>query len=412
MLKTKVMGALDEISAASVLITSGSAEIGRSKTIEVLEQTIDVEVNNLIEAEISRERESLQRAESEMQRFNELTQTVAIVSVILALLISVFIVLILSRRLTMGLRALETGARAYAADDLDHVIDLPGEDELSAVAGRFNDMAQQILTKHRALEEIRDELEDMVDSRTEELSTAVSELQERDTSRRRFFADIGHELRTPVTAIRGEAEVALRSRSDNEANYQNALVQIVSLSEQLTDFVTDLFLVAREQAGVLDFRDRELDLNIPVKRGIEAIGSIAAEKGARVDQRFADVPLPIMGNEKHIAQLVQILVTNALLHARAGVNIALSTRRDGDHVLLAIEDDGPGIAPKDRSRIFDRFAKGQPSRDATGSSTGLGLAIAKSITQAHGGSISVGDSEMGGARFVASFPVPELEDAA
>jgi len=230
-------------------------------------------------------------------------------------------------------------------------------------------------------------------------------LTERDRLRRQFFADIGHELRTPVTAIRGEAEVALRAKTDVETARKNALNTIVSLSEQLTEGVSDLFLIAREQAGVLDFRNHNLCLYEAVADCVDQMQGVVRENGASLRIETEGASLPIDGERNRICQLVRILVSNALTHTQTGVSITVSTALEGDQAVLAVADDGPGIPESERPRVFDRYVRGAKESARAASGTGLGLAIAKSIARAHAGTISVGDSASGGTRIEARFPL-------
>lgn len=212
-LRTAVMQALSDIRAASDMIVAGQMDDGRKMAIEVLQGQVDVEIATLIQDATSVQRAELAAAQREIRAFQETAEITAWMTVGLAVLLSTAIFLTLLRRFQTGLRELDAGAKAYAANDLGYVIDLAGRDELSAVARSFTDMAQQIRSKQTALEAARDELEQRVADRTSALSAANAELRTNDAMRRQFFADIGHELRTPVSAIRGEAEVALRTRT-------------------------------------------------------------------------------------------------------------------------------------------------------------------------------------------------------
>ncbi|WP_095590620.1 sensor histidine kinase [Actibacterium ureilyticum] len=404
-LRAATTHALDRIKTASELIQSGDTDAGSALAVDVLEQQVDIEIGGMIEAGIAQERQNLQRLHEELQQFNELSKTIAILSALTALFVTIAVLVFLARRLSSGLKALEIGAQQFASANLAHVIDLPGTDELSELGNSFNRMAQEIQTERQASERIKQDLEVTVRERTEALSQANGALHERDRLRRQFFADIGHELRTPVTAIRGEAEVALRSRQDREQNYGEALTRIVTLTKQLTDYVSDLFLIAREQAEMLDFRQQVLDLNAPVRQSVEDLRAMIRESGATLILDLSPDGLRIEGDAKRIVQLVQVLITNALCHAPRGVTITVVTRNADGHAMLAIGDDGPGIPERDRARIFDRLVRGPSQRFRHAGGTGLGLAIAKSITQAHGGAIAVGESPAGGANFVARFPL-------
>lgn len=402
-LRSEVMQALNDIQAASDMIVAGQSKQGRQRVSEILQGQVDVKIVALIEEATNVERSELARAQQEIRDVQKAAETTAWIAATLAALLSFVIFLTLLRRFQTGLRALGAGAQAYTANNLDYVIDLPGGDELSAVAYGFNTMASQMQIKQNALETARQQLEMRVTERTAALSAANAELRESDALRRQFFAEISHELRTPVSAIRGEAEVALRAKTGRAEAREAALKTIIAISDELTADVSDLFLIAREMAGVLDFRTNPIDLNHAVSLGIEQIQSLSGQKNAVISKHLPMGKLIISGDTSRISQLVRILISNALEHAPHAVKITISVLMEGETAVLSVADDGPGILEKDWPRIFDRFVKGSNRP----SGTGLGLAIAKSIVMAHGGTISVQHGPHGGAEFLARFPSPK-----
>ena len=405
-LQSEVTQALTDIRTASDMILGGQPVAGRQKAIEVLQGQVDVEIASLIQEAIIAQRAELASAQQEIRIVQKTAQTTAWVAALIAVLLSGVIFVTLLRRFQSGLRALEAGAKAYTGNDLSYAIDLPGQDELSAVARSFTAMAGQMQIKQDALIAARLDLEERVAARTAALSAANAELRESDRLRRQFFADIGHELRTPVSAIRGEAEVALRARTGRAEAQEAALATIVSISEELTTTVGDLFLIAREQAGVLDFRKDQIDLRHAVALGVEQMQSLLGERQATIaTDTLSGGPLRILGDTPRIAQLVRILISNALEHTQNGVTIDVVTKVEGADAVLCVSDNGPGIPEQDWSRIFDRFVKGSGRPAPAAQGTGLGLAIARSITTAHGGAIAVRIGARGGAELSARFPL-------
>lgn len=404
-LRFEVLQALSDIQTASDMIVSGQMEEGRQKAIDVLQGQVDVDIATLIQDAITLQRAELATAQQEIRAVQKTAETTAWVAAILAVILSGGIFLTLLPRFQTGLRALDAGAKAYTANNLSYTIDLPGQDELSVVARSFTTMARQMQLKQDALETARQELELRVAQRTSALSAANTELRESDALRRQFFADIGHELRTPVSAIRGEAEVALRAKTNRTDAQAAALRTIISISEELTAGVGDLFLIAREMAGVLDFRTGVIDLNYVVSLGIEQIQSLLGQRDATISVHLPPHHLYIHGETSRIAQLVRILISNALEHAPHAVRIDVSIFIQGDTAVLSIADDGPGIPEQDWPRIFDRFVKGSAQTGNRTTGTGLGLAIAKAIVLAHGGTVSAQQSPSGGAEIVARFPL-------
>lgn len=410
-LRSEVDQALADIQIASDMIVSGRSEQGRQTAIGVLQGQVDVKIASLIEDAITVQRNELTNAQQEIRALQKSMQTTAWITAIVAILLSVTVFFTLLRRFQTGLKALDAGAQEYAENNLNYVIALPGRDELSAVAHSFTAMAQNIQAKQDGLEAARRDLELRVAERTSELSAANTELRDNDNKRRQFFADIGHELRTPVSAIRGEAEVAMRAKTDRLGAQQAALKTIVSITDELAASVGDLFMIARDMAGILEFRKTPLDLGYAVSLGVEQIQSISDQKKAVIAVHMPKEPIQIMGDTSRIAQLLRILITNGLEHTPHSVHIDVSLRTDGTDAVLSVADDGPGIPEQDWPRIFDRFSKGSGRRGTTTTSTGLGLAIAKSIVTGHGGKISVTRSARGGADLVARFPLSEARQS-
>ena len=232
-------------------------------------------------------------------------------------------------------------------------------------------------------------------------------------TQRQFVADASHELRTPLAIIRGEADVTLRRSTRSEAEYREAMTVIQGESVRLTRIVEDLFLLARVDAAGPSLRRDPVPLPPVVRDVAHAIRSVAETRGVRVELiREADDHPCVAGEEALLRRLLLNLVDNATRHARANglVTITLSTH-DG-WARLVVRDDGPGVPPALRDRLFDRFVhgtrpvvpSGMPSAGEEATGGGLGLAIARAITEAHGGRIALLESEPG-ATFAVELPL-------
>ena len=403
-LRSEIMQALSEIAISAEMIRNGQPEAGRQKAADVLQGKVDVAIVGLIEEGTDLQRDELFKAQREIRQVQQATEVTAWAMAALAVLVSIVICYPLVRRFQNGLQALDSGARAYAAGNLDHAITLPGRDELSKVAEEFTAMARQMKAKQKEVETARRVLEDRVAERTSALSVANAELRRNDNRRRQFFADIGHELRTPVSAIRGEAEVALRARSGRAEAQEAALTTIVTIADELTASVNDLFMIARDMAGVLDFRIETINLGHVVSLGIEQIQSLSSEHEATIAVHLPKDTIRIRGDTSRITQLIRILIANALQHVGRAVRVDVTIRSLDGMAVLTVADDGPGIPEQDWPRIFDRFVKGSKGGRGDSSGTGLGLAIARSIVRAHAGTIEVRHSPSGGAELLVRFP--------
>ena len=227
---------------------------------------------------------------------------------------------------------------------------------------------------------------------------------------REFAADASHELRTPLTVIRTSVEHLRRNPGRPVAEVGDALVDIDAEVEHLTSLVDDLLLLARSDSGAISL-DR-----VPVHLddiAADAAGSFAKQgDAAGVRLEVDPKPTPAVGDPARLRQLVAILVDNAIRHSPRGGLVRVIVRSEagagsgGTMASLAVEDAGPGVAPEDRDRVFDRFWRA-PGAPAGG--TGLGLAIARWIAEHHDGMIVVGESPAGGARFEVRLPVPAAE---
>lgn len=212
---------------------------------------------------------------------------------------------------------------------------------------------------------------------------------------REFAADTSHELRTPLAVIR--AGVA-RVRQQPDARVADVAPVLEAVDEEavrLGALVDDLLALARTDAGSADLDVRTLDLADVAAGALASLEPLAARRRVRL---ALDVePAPIRGDEDRLRRLVTVLVDNAIRHGREGGRV-LVTVRPGS---LAVEDDGPGIPPAERGRVFERFWRGT---GAAPGGSGLGLAIAGWVVDRHGGRIEVGESARGGARFLVTLP--------
>jgi signal transduction histidine kinase len=217
---------------------------------------------------------------------------------------------------------------------------------------------------------------------------------------REFAADASHELRTPLTVIRASVEYLRRNATKPVGEVGDALVDIDAEVQHLTTLVDDLLLLARSDSGAITLERVPLHLDDVATDAAAALAQPAADAGVRVE--VDPEPTAAIGDPARLRQLVMILVDNAIRHSPRGgaVRVVIRPGADGGST-LAVEDAGPGVAPEDRAHVFDRFWRA-PGAPAGG--TGLGLAIAKWIAEHHDGTISVDQSDAGGARFEVRLP--------
>jgi len=215
-------------------------------------------------------------------------------------------------------------------------------------------------------------------------------LEEAYSRQRQFVSDASHELRTPLTAIRGQLEVLARSGSADPAEVGRVADLALAETARIERLIEDLLTLARidEEAPL---RHEEIDLRSLLAQLAEdpSLGGVAT--GALPDGTLDADP-------ERLTQVVRNLLVNARRHAGPNGQVEISARAAGERVTVTIDDDGPGIPPAERERVFDRFQRSDASRERAGGGSGLGLAIARSIVELHGGRIWVADSPLGGAR--------------
>jgi two-component system OmpR family sensor kinase len=222
---------------------------------------------------------------------------------------------------------------------------------------------------------------------------------------RQFVADASHELRTPLASIRGYSELTRRGDYELPDDVVRALDRIESESVRMTGLVEDLLLLARLDAG------RELVLGdvdlVPLV--VDAVGDAHA---ASADHEWSldapETPVVVTGDRGRLHQIVANLLANARVHTPAGTDIRTALVVDGDHAVLTVQDDGPGISKELQAVLFERFARGDGSRARKTGSTGLGLAIVAAVVEAHGGTVEV-ESSPGMTRFTVRLPLVDVE---
>ena len=231
------------------------------------------------------------------------------------------------------------------------------------------------------------------------LNGLLARLESAFESQRRFMADASHELRTPLAILQGEADVAL-SRADRDApEYREALEVVQRTSRKLSQIVEDLFLLSRGDSGNYPVRASRFYFDETVAASARAMRRPAEVRGVEI----AVGPLPeclVLGDEELLHRLVLNLLDNAVKHTRRGGTVRVDLRPEDAGPTLSVRDEGPGVAPEERERIFERFYRGT---SGTEGGAGLGLAIARWIAGVHGGEVRLAESSPSGSVFVATL---------
>jgi len=330
----------------------------RSLPIEVRERT----VGYLMAGDGPREQEFSARLNASILRAGVVASLVAIV-----------LGLLLTGTALKPLRTVRDAARRIGAGDLAYRVPIASRDEVGEVALQFNEMA------------------------------AALERDER--LRRALMADIAHELRTPLAVIRGQAE-ALQD-GVFELTPEN-IAPIYDQSILLGRLVDDLRDLALAEAGSLPLERAQVALDELASRAVAAFQPQAREKGVALSLQVepaAPGALPTVdADPQRLAQVLGNLLSNALRYTPSGGSVVVKVTSDPKGVSLAVADTGIGIAPEDLPHVFDRFYRADKARTRADGGTGLGLAVARQLVEAHGGQITVQSEPGHGSTFTVRLP--------
>jgi two-component system OmpR family sensor kinase len=234
----------------------------------------------------------------------------------------------------------------------------------------------------------------------EQIEAAFAERASTEARLRQFVADASHELRTPVTTIRGYAELYRDGALEDPSDLDDAMRRAEQEAVRMGALVEDMLQLAR------------LDEHRPPRDDIVDISLLAADAAAdaravdpsRATTVVGDEHLTVAGDSDRLRQVLGNLVGNALVHTQPGSPIEMRTWRDGEVVVVDVIDHGPGMAPAVAAQAFERFFRADPSRSRHRGGTGLGLSIVDAIVRAHGGEIVALPTDGGGATIRVRLP--------
>jgi len=221
----------------------------------------------------------------------------------------------------------------------------------------------------------------------------------------RFIADASHELRTPLAVLRGETEVALgRTRTVEE--YQESLTLIQEEAERLSRIVEDLFILARQPIQSPTALVKEpVSLTDVVKDCARAAQVLASRKGVRLKLENDSTSIALNADEELIKRMILNLLDNAVKYTPEGGEISLALEKHNGSAEIVVRDTGIGLSQTDQQRVFDRFYRVDKARSRALGGAGLGLSIARSIVEAHGGNITIDSTPRHGSTFTVSLPL-------
>jgi signal transduction histidine kinase len=279
--------------------------------------------------------------------------------------------LLLGRHILRPLAQLRDASVRLAAGDLSTRASESGPRELLELGASFNEMA--------------------------------SNLEQLFEARRELVAWASHDLRTPIASLRAMVEAL----EDGLAEPREYLPEIRAQTELLSGLVEDLFELARIDSGALALELRETPLRELVTGCVEALAADSRARGVRLETRLDPADPVVSAAPEKVQRVLLNLLTNAVRHTRPEGAVAVVVEKDTDHVVVAVEDEGDGLAPGAPERMFERFWRDDGSRARSSGGAGLGLAIAQGLVEAQGGRIWAENRRGGGARVAFTLPLAQ-----
>ena len=277
----------------------------------------------------------------------------------------------MARRALAGVENVTRTARRISGSSLTERVPVTGrEDEIDQLAVTFNQMLDRIQT----------------------LVTGIKEMTD----------NIAHDLKSPITRIRGEAELTL-SGSGSQEDYEAMAASAIEECDRLIEMINTMLFISRTEAGVTQPELAQMDIAALVRDACRLFQAPAEEKGIALDSRGPE-RLALSGDIRLVQRMVGNLLDNGIKYTRANGRVDLAVRSAaGGRVEIEVRDTGPGIAAADLPHVFERFYRGDPSRSQTGA--GLGLSFARAVARAHGGDITAASSPGDGSTFTVTLSV-------
>jgi signal transduction histidine kinase len=407
--------------AVGSLPPPGSAPVTRSEAFERVQRIFDTsqgqDLRTLLAENIAREQFAVTREREAANRSLSLVRGVAFGATFTLACAAVAFALYFAGALRRPFDELRAGAEALQRGDLEYRIPELGPGEFGGLARTVNALAGEIAQSRKREDEARLRLEGLVQARTAELQQALHTVQLIDARRRQLFADISHELRTPTTAIRGEAEITLRGRDKPLEEYKAALERIVDASRHVGAVIDDLLAIARSDLDTLALRREVVAVESVLDEALGQARALARGRGIAIEHAVEPEVdgARVSGDPQRLRQLFMVVFDNAIRYSHPGGRIDVrcwlgpGVEDPAVRWWLEVRDEGIGIEPDDLPHVFERHFRSERARAHRPDGSGLGLPIARELVRSHGGDVALASVPGAGTRLTLHLP---LMDAA
>ncbi|MDE2695551.1 MAG: HAMP domain-containing sensor histidine kinase [Chloroflexota bacterium] len=297
----------------------------------------------------------------------------------IAAVFAVVVSTLLAQRITRPIVQMTGAAQAMARGDYEQSIEVRGNDEVANLARAFNQMSAQVNRSNRSM--------------------------------RQLLADVSHELRTPLTSIQGFTQAFADGVVDDPEEARRLAEVVHEESERMRELVDDLLYLSRLESGELEIEREPVDLDALITATVRRLRFEAEAARVRVEPQLGGGL--VIGDERRLEQVCVNLLENAIRFAPSDSAVTVSTRQEGNAVVMDVHNGGPPVPADELDHIFDRFYQVDRARSGSGHS-GLGLAIVAELVQAHEGSVDVWSNSVEGTVFCVKLPavaVPVAPDA-
>jgi two-component system sensor histidine kinase BaeS len=303
------------------------------------------------------------------ERFQQYQLRTSLVMGVFSLLLAMLIAWWIARALLEPVKRVAAATHRLASGDYSGRVVVASNDEVGQLARDFNQLAYT--------------------------------LERNETMRREFMADVSHELRTPLSVLRGELEAIEDGVRTLDQHSMKSLLGEVSMLSKLVD---DLYELSLADVGALTYRKATCVLNQLLESSVGMFQERLSARQLRVELELPAQPLTLMADANRLQQLFSNLLENAVRYTDPQGLIRISAVVESDELRIDFMDSGPGVSANQLPRLFERFYRGDASRNRSSGGAGLGLAICHSIALAHGGSLSAEHSPLGGLWLTLRLP--------